>query len=130
MSTFHHSHGVKWPGRALALAWILTLGFERGQELSRRSVPMGSSGRLAIAIPRTLSLPAIPLASSDRRGKPGGSRSLRQLPAGAEAALPLVFGEKDLAQADHLGSHFHVLIVFDVLERLLERHQARRTQEN
>jgi hypothetical protein len=37
-------------------------------------------------------------------------------------ALPLDFGEQLLAQPNMLRRHFHQLIFFDVLQRLLQRH--------
>jgi len=65
--------------------------------------------------------------------RPVGLREMWLLgPLLGESAATLAggFREQHLAQADHLGSDLDILILFDVLECLLERHLAGRLQED
>ena len=43
-------------------------------------------------------------------------------------SFPVVLVQKDFAYPDRLGRHFHILILLDILERLLEAEDYRRSQ--
>jgi len=107
--------------------------------VARCAGAQGLSGRPMAGMsvsPRASQVPGKQKTGGNRiccNSRPVGLREMWLLgPLLGESSATLAggFREQHLAQADHLGSDLDVLILFDVLECLLERHLAGRLQED